>query len=116
MISISAQTKAWAAIDPVDFRCGIDGLASLCRKILSSDPMSGHVFVFKNRRRTAIKALFYDGQGYWLCQKRLSQGKFAWWPEAGEASCGLSARELMVLLSAGDPAGAGMRPDWRKVS
>ena len=116
MISISASTKAWAATEPVDFRKGIDGLSVLCRAILKQDPMSGHVFVFANRKRTAIKALFYDGQGFWLAQKRLSEGKFAWWPSPGDPACSLSSRELMVLLSAGDPRGAQMKPDWRKVA
>ncbi len=116
MISVSASTKAWAATEAADFRKGIDGLAALCRSILKQDPMSGHVFVFANRKRTAIKALFYDGQGFWLAQKRLSEGKFGWWPAPGDAACALTARELMVLLSAGDPMAARMRPDWRKVA
>ena len=50
---------------------GIDGLAALCQKVLAHDPFTGTVFVFRNRRATAIKVLVYDGQGFWLCQKKL---------------------------------------------
>jgi transposase len=68
--------RVLVAIEPADFRRGIDGLAQLCRASLKSDPLGGAQFVFRNRRRTAIKLLVYDGQGFWLCQKGLSKGKF----------------------------------------
>jgi len=67
------------------FRKGMDGLAGLCRNALREDPFSGCVFVFRNRRATAIKVLIYGGQGFWLCQKRLSKGRFQWRPES--AAC-----------------------------
>lgn len=51
------------AIEPVDFRKGIDGLAKVCREVLKSDPFSGYVFIFRNKRGSAIKILMYDGQG-----------------------------------------------------
>ncbi|WIG94550.1 IS66 family insertion sequence element accessory protein TnpB [Myxococcus sp. SDU36] len=74
------------AIEPVDFRRGVDGLAQQCRAALAENPFSGTVFVFRNRQRTAVKLLVYDGQGFWLCHKRLSQGRFRWWPTASEAA------------------------------
>ena len=58
------------------------GLAALCRAALGEDPFRGTVFVFRNRRGTTLQALAYDGQGFWLCQKRLSEGRFRWWPSA----------------------------------
>jgi transposase len=61
---------------PADFRCGIDGLMRLCREQLEADPFCGAVYVFRNRRWTAVKLLVYDGQGFWLCHKRLSAGRF----------------------------------------
>jgi transposase len=67
------------AVEPVDFRKGIDGLVHLCKQSLGEDPLRGAVFAFRNRRATAVKVLVYDGQGYWLCQKRLSEGRFRWW-------------------------------------
>ena len=78
MIQIASQLRILVAVEPVDFRKGIDGLAGVCRKVLASDPFSGYVFVFRNRRGTSIKLLVYDGQGFWLAHKRLSQGRFSW--------------------------------------
>lgn len=86
MIQITPQMRLLLAVEPADFRKGIDGLAQVCRKVLDEDPFSGCVFVFRNKKANAIKILMYDGQGFWLCQKRLSKSKFAWWPE-GSLSC-----------------------------
>jgi transposase len=108
--------RVLVAVRPADFRRGIDGLAAVCRSALGSDPMSGALFVFRNRRATAVKLLVYDGQGFWLCQKRLSRGRFGWWPSDSDASVtGLEAHELAVLLRGGDPAGAKGAPVWRRV-
>src|SRR5271157_4846429 len=110
MIQITPQMRILVAIEPCDFRKGIDGLARVCKEVLKQDPFSGWVFVFRNRPATALKALVYDGQGFWLCHKRLSSGKFGWWPSApsgaDQASPGvraLAAHQLHVLLSAGNP-------------
>ena len=116
MIQLTPQMRLLVAVAPVDFRRGIDGLCRLCRELLSTDPFSGAVFVFRNRRGTSIKLLAYDGQGYWLCQKRLSQGKFEHWPDArGEVQRELLAHELAVLLAAGDPSRTHAAPQWRRV-
>jgi transposase len=116
MIQITPQMRVLVAIEPADFRCGIDGLARRCREVLKSDPFSGAVFVFRNRRKKAIKALIYDGQGFWLCHKRLSEGRFCFWPTtAGDGAISLQAHELQVLLSAGDPSGTRAAPLWRRV-
>ena len=80
MIQITAQMRVLVAIEPVDGRKGIDSLVRLCRDKLAEDPFSGCVFVFRSRSGTAIRLLSYDGQGYWLAQKRLSKGRFVWWP------------------------------------
>jgi len=72
MIQVTPQMRILVAIEPADFRKGIDGLARVCREVLGRDPFSGYVFVFGNRRRQAIKVLVYDGQGFWLCQNHLS--------------------------------------------
>ncbi|MGH9888487.1 MAG: IS66 family insertion sequence element accessory protein TnpB, partial [bacterium] len=86
------------AVEPADFRRGIDGLVRTCREALGADPFSGAVFVFRNRRATAIKLLTYDGQGFWLCQKRLSTGRFRYWPgRVGAVKHELLAHELAVL-------------------
>ena len=119
MIQITPQMRILVAVEPVDFRRGIDGLARLCQQTLQQDPFSGCLFVFRNRRATAIKALVYDGQGFWMCHKRLSSGRFRFWPSGtagNEAASKLAAHQLQVLLSAGDPAGTRAAPEWRRVS
>ncbi len=117
MIQITPQMRILVAVEAADFRKGIDGLARLCRESLETDPFRGTVFVFRNRRRTAIKLLVYDGQGFWLCHKRLSQGHFRWWPPRGEAAgTSLRAHELQVLLCGGDPSATRAAPVWRQVS
>jgi transposase len=117
MIQITPQMRILIAIEPVDFRAGIDGIARMCRERLSSDPFSGTVYVFRNRRGTSIKVLIYDSQGFWLCQKRLSVGKFRSWPTAqGGAATELAAHQLQVLLFGGDPMKTEVAPVWRSVS
>ena len=115
MLQMTAQTQIFLALHPVDFRCGIDGLASLCRRNLEQDPFSGSLFVFRNRKGTSIKILVYDGQGYWICQKRFSEGKLHWWPTGGESTCRLSVSQLQILLWNGNPTTAQVAPDWRKI-
>lgn len=117
MIQITPQMRVLVSVEPADFRAGIDGLARVCRSVLSSDPMSGTVFVFRNRRGTGLKILVYDGQGFWLCYKRLSTGRFRWWPARGEkAGTSLRAHELAVLFNGGDPGSTRAAPEWRRVT
>ena len=117
MIQITPQLRILVAVESFDFRNGIAGLARICQEQLKADPFSGWLFVFRNRRRTAIKVLVYDGQGFWLMQKRLSTGRFRYWPDGGaEASMRLEAHELQVLLAGGNPASAEAAPPWRRVS
>jgi transposase len=116
MIQITPQMRILVAIEPLDFRNGIDGLSRVCRDVLDSDPFSGTLFVFRNKRSTAIKALVYDGQGYWLCQKRLSKGCFRWWPKEGEGRLKhLLAHELQLLLWNGSLSAGTVAPMWKKV-
>lgn len=117
MIQVTPQMRILVAVEPADFRKGIDGMAQLCRAELHTDPFSGVVFVFRNRRRTAVKILVYDGRGFWLCHKRLSTGKFTWWPgPAGGGVAELEAHQLTVLLCAGDPELVEAAPVWRPVA
>ncbi len=115
MIALTAQMRIWVAVEPADFRRGIDGLARVVRDQLSNDPFSGAVFVFRNRKATAVKILVYDGQGFWLCHKRLSKGRFGYWPRGGEGAQTLEAHGLGVLLSGGDFEASAGAPVWRRV-
>ena len=117
MLQITPHMKVLVAVQPVDFRKGIDGLAAVCKTTLQQDPFAGTMFVFRNRRATAIKVLVYDGQGFWLCQKRLSEGRFRWWPTSADPSTqALAAHQLTVLFSAGNPSRTGAAPEWRSIT
>ena len=116
MIQITPQMRILLATKPIDFRKGIDGLCRICRTVMECDPFSGFVFVFRNRRGTSIKILMYDGQGFWLCQKRLSKGRFQWWPKEGHGRLNtLAVHELQLLLWNGDPRGTYVAPMWKKI-
>jgi len=116
MIQITPQMQIWLAVEAVDFRRGIDGLGRVCREFLKTDPFSGALFVFRNKRGTAIKLLVYDSQGFWLCQKRLSQGRFRWWPSdrVGKLKV-LMAHELQLLIWNGNPEGGQVAPLWKRL-
>jgi len=113
MLQLTPQSKIFIAINTIDGRKGIDGLVATCRQKLSAEPLQGAMFVFTNRAKTTIKILNYDGQGFWLCIKRLSQGKFKWWPRGQEEVGSLSYRELHILINNGNPTSASFSQDWR---
>jgi transposase len=116
MIQIVPHLKILLALDPVDFRKGIDGLVSVCKNQLQQDPFSGALFVFRNRSATALKLIVYDGQGFWLSLKRFSRGPLAWWPDSnGQTLHPLAAQELSVLLYNGNPVDAHFSESWRKL-
>ncbi len=97
MISPASGTKVHLAVGATDMRKAIDGLSILVSAHLALDPFSGHVFAFSNRRRTMVKLLFWDRNGFWLLQKRLERQRFRW-PESKNEVLELSIRELSWLL------------------
>ncbi|PCJ21359.1 MAG: hypothetical protein COB02_01875 [Candidatus Cloacimonadota bacterium] len=80
MLQIVPQMKIYLAVEPIDFRCGIESLGGICKNVLKKDPFSGYLFLFTNKSKIGIKVLVYDEQGFWLCYKRFSKGKLKWWP------------------------------------
>ena len=115
MLQITPQMRILVAVEAVDGRKGIDSLVQLCREKLDADPFSGCLFVFRSRSATSIRVLAYDGQGFWLAQKRLSKGRFVWWPMADGASRAIEAYQAQLLLAAGNPE-TQAAPMWRRVS
>jgi transposase len=115
VIQLTPQMRILVAIEAQDFRKGIDGLARVCRDVLSADPFSGCVVVFRNRRQTAVRLLCYDGQGFWLAHKRLSRGHFRWWPTSATATAALAAHQVQRLLVGGDPTASDAAPVWRRL-
>ena len=94
MIQITPQMRILVCIEPIDFRKGIDGLCNVCRRQLCADPFCGALFVFRNKRKTALRILAYDGQGFWMCHKRLSRGRIGQWAN----SVRIDAFELQSLV------------------
>jgi len=116
MLQATPHMSILVCVQPVDFRKGIDGLAAVCRNHLEKDPHEGTLFLFRNRSKCAIRILMYDGQGFWLCTKRLSKGKFHWWPKNANQSTTILSWELQTLLGNGNPFLAGFGEDWRKIN
>jgi transposase len=115
MLQITPQMRILVAVEPVDGRKGIDSLVQLCREKLAADPFSGCLFIFRSRRAISLRVLAYDGQGFWLAQKRLSKGRFIWWPSGSEPARTLEAYQAQLLLAAGNPD-TPAAPLWRRVN
>ena len=108
--------KAWLVSGPTDMRKSFDTLCGVVRSRMEDlDPLSGHLFVFCNRRRDRIKILHFDGTGLWVSAKRLEAGTFNW-PEASERSgrCVLNQHELALLLGGLDLGATKRRRWWRR--
>jgi transposase len=97
MISFPSHTRVYLALGSTDMRKEINGLSILVEGKLSLNPFSGHLFVFCNRRRSTLKILFWDRNGFALFQKRLEKDRFRW-PETKEEVLEIGPRELSFLL------------------
>ena len=91
------QVRVWLYTEPTDMRKSFDGLSALVKEKLSEDPLSGQLFVFVNRKRNYLKALYFDRSGYALWAKRLEQGQFHYARTAGNKMA-LNVTELKLLL------------------
>jgi transposase len=99
VLSFPPAVRIWLATTPTDLRKSFDTLAELVRTILNQDPLSGHVFVFVNKRGDRVKLLYWDEDGYVLVYKRLEAGTFRLpAPEPGRSGLALRAAELSMLL------------------
>lgn len=97
MLTQNPHTKVYIARDALDFRKQIDGLSIYVQDVLELNPLSAHVFVFRNRGRDKIKVLYWDHNGFCLLYKRLSKGRFPW-PVKDQAIMTYTLRELQWLL------------------
>jgi transposase len=116
MMPVGPATRIYLAAGVSDLRQGFEGLSDRVRHQFKEDPLSGHLFVFANRRKNRIKLLYWDGSGLWVCAKRLEQGCFSW-PKTTEADPGalrIAAEELTLLLTGIDLEKTRARPWWRK--
>jgi len=117
MLTLPCAVRIYVAAEATDLRRGFDGLAAATRSVIGADPMSGHVFLFLNRRKNRLKLLLWDRTGYLLLYKRLERGTFALatTPAAGARHVELDAGELGLLLEGVDLRGARRRPRWRRM-
>jgi transposase len=117
MIQLWPQMRILVFPEHVDFRNGLDGLIGVVKRRAQEDPFGGAIFLFRNRKHTAFKAVVYDGQGFWLFMKRLSEGKFMYWPKSSDDKTHVQmlSRELSVLMWNGDPKRSLMSGDWKRL-
>jgi transposase len=118
MFSLGSATKIFLAAGSTDMRKSFDTLAAIVKTRLQQDPLSGHIFVFCNRRLDRIKLLIFDGSGIWILAKRLEKGRFRW-PEASNVSDNgstftLNHQELAMLLGGVDLSRTTRRRWWRR--
>jgi transposase len=114
MIQISPRDKIFISIKPIDFRIGIDSAIRIIKK-MNADAFTGAFFVFINKRKIAIKILAYDGQGMWLMHKRLSVGKFSWWPSSEYELIELDPKNFIILIFNGDEKTLMTQNNWKKL-
>ncbi len=113
MFAIGSATQIFLATGATDLRKGFNSLYALICARWQSDPLSGDLFLFCNRRRDALKIFFWSEGAMWVCAARLERGTYPW-PTLGEASVTLSTAQLQLLLSGIDLAGATQRNRWKK--
>ena len=103
---IPCPPQIWLAVSPVDMRKGADGLSAIVQQALGHTPCAGSAFVFRNRAGNRLKLLLWDGNGVWLCQRRLHRGGFIW-PKATDSCFSMTLAEWHWLV-------AGV--DWQRLS
>ena len=113
MLSLPPSVRIFVALESLDMRKSFDGLANATRHVLNQDPLSGHLFVFFNRARTMVKALYWDRNGYSLIAKRLERGRFKLPKADGSGRVEMEAVELALILEGIDLAGAKRRRRWQ---
>jgi transposase len=106
MLTLPPSTRVFVAAQPADMRRSFDGLLALVRDFLGhADPLSGHLFVFRNKRGDRLKAIWWDSDGLVIFYKRLEEGSFAFpLPAAGRRQVEMTAADLQLVLQGIDPA------------
>jgi transposase len=116
VLTISPAVRIYVATGATDLRRSIDGLAALVRERFDLDPLSGHLFLFRNRRGDRLKILAWDQGGFWVLYKRLERGTFAWPVEDDEAPVILRSSDLLLLLAGVDLAHTRRRRWYERVA
>ena len=118
MMPVGPATRIYLAAGATDLRKSFEGLSDLVRQRFQADPLSGHLFVFSNRRKNRLKILYWDGSGLWVCAKRLEQGCFSWprTPATESGPLQIVAQELTLLLGGIDLDKTRAREWWRRAA
>ncbi len=111
---LNQPSRLWLCTRATDMRCSFDGLAARVRRHLGHDPLCGHGFVFINRRRTLLKLLYFDGDGYCVWSKRLERGLFGGARADGQTVEALSRTQFAALLEGLDLVIRNRRQRWQK--
>jgi transposase len=99
VLSLPPSVKLWYCPDPVDMRMGFDGLYNLVVNRLKADPLSGHLFIFRNRHADRLKVLYWGGHGLCLWCQRLEAGRYHFpEPSPDSASVELTAGAFQMIL------------------
>jgi transposase len=114
LLTLPATVRIYVAAEPVDLRKGFDGLAAATRQIIRESPLSGHLFVYTNRRANRLKILLWEPSGYLLIFKRLERGRFHLprAPRPGERHVEMESTELALMMEGIDLRGARRRERW----
>jgi transposase len=114
MLTLPSAVRIYMASEPVDLRRGFDGLSAATRHIIRADPLSGHLFVFVNRRSNRLKVLLWQPSGFLLLYKRLERGTFKLprAPSLGHRHIEMDAAELALMIEGIDLRDAQRRKRW----
>lgn len=113
MLSLPSRTKMFLCITPVDMRKSFDGLLGIVQQEFQQDPLSGHLFLFMNRRRDCLKAIFWDGDGCVIWYKRLEHGTWQM-PDSSSSPMELESHELAMILKGIDLNSARRRVRYQR--
>lgn len=119
MITLPPSVKIYVCVAPTDMRKGFDGLCGLAERVLEQDPLSGHLFVFRNRTRDRLKVLYWDHDGLAIWYKRLERGRFQLptdllASEEVSPRAEISANDLHLLLGGIDLASVKRRRRYQR--
>ena len=114
MLTLPSTVRIYVAAEPVDLRKGFDGLSAVTYQIIKADPLTGHLFVFFNRRANRMKVLLWQPSGFLLLYKRLERGRFTLpkHPKPGARHIEIDAAELTLLIEGIDLRGSRHRQRW----
>ena len=118
MIAAFSGLKIYLCTQPTDMRRGFDGLSGMVATLLEKDPLSGHLFVFRNRNRDKLKILYWDTDGLAIWYKRLEQGTFQFPTDGAKeelpGGIAITHSQLSLLLGGIDLASARKRKRYEK--